>query len=340
MHPKATALEINLIIKELLARHDFVSLPGLGSFVQKYEPARLAPDGQSFLPPRQTVTFDTSRAFNDEAIENFLCEKTGVNHARAAELLVGFVNSVRAEIDNQAEVLFENVGLLGRGKDGEIYFKQAEPQLLASDTYGLGEIRVEPKVLAQEQQEVKPLSSIKGSVRPPYPKPGKPKTVRVLAVILIVLFIACAAGTFWLIPQFRFWQKKGTGKPAITASSPRTDKQVAGSVLADSSGIPGGIDTPKGIELEADKKKALYYEEPRPGNSKTHYLIAGSFSQLENARKLAELLAKKGYKPEIIESDNAYRVAILKFTNHDRALRELNRIRAEKPRESIWLLSK
>lgn len=335
MHPKATALEINLIIKELLARHDYISLPGLGSFVQKYEPARLAPDGQSFLPPRQTVTFDTSRTFNDEAIENFLCERTGVNHARAAELLVGFVNSVKAEIDNQAEVLFENVGVLGRGNDGEIYFKQAEPQLLASDTYGLGEIRVEPKISANVQPD-----RVTESVRPSYPKPGKSKTVRVLAIVLVVLFIACTAGTFWLIPQFRFWQKKETGKTAITVTSPRTEKQDAGGVSTDSLGIAGGIDTPKGIEFDPDKKKALYYEEPRPGDNKTHYLIAGSFTQLENAQKLAELLAKKGYKPEIIESDNAYRVSILKFTNHDRALRELNRIRAEKPRESIWLLSK
>jgi hypothetical protein len=59
---------------------------------------------------------------------------------------------------------------------------------------------------------------------------------------------------------------------------------------------------------------------------------------MDNAQILYNKLLNAGNKPEILKSDGHIRVAHSKFTDRNRALRELERLRQEKPTESVWLL--
>ena len=61
-------------------------------------------------------------------------------------------------------------------------------------------------------------------------------------------------------------------------------------------------------------------------------------AQLKKWDAEIEKLEAKGFRPEILKSNGRYRVAMLKYTDRNRALRELDRLRKEKPNESVWLL--
>ena len=72
---------------------------------------------------------------------------------------------------------------------------------------------------------------------------------------------------------------------------------------------------------------------------KSFYIIAGSFTSEVNAQKFLSELAEKGYKPTLIPRNKLYSVSLYTFSNRDRALRELERLKSEQTFEKLWLLS-
>ena len=339
-------MEINLIIRELLAKHNYISLPGLGSFVQMYEPAKPSADGKSFVSPKQSITFDSSRNFNDEAVENYLCEKSGIDHSSASKLVVEFINKIREDLDNGQDCVFENVGTLSKNKQGLVQFQQAKDLDSAISTYGLKDvdITITPKAL---KQKTAPKAQ-------PTPIPTKREVVpekssssmKAFAITTIVLAVLALAATFILIPDLRFWNNfisktenktdlkldtlnKNTQK--VTKTSPKTESSVN---KKDS--LNTKVD--KTISDNSVKKTALYYEEPKIQDNKAYYLIVGSFGKLENAQKLSEKYIQQGFKPEIIQGNSMYRVSINRFSDKNSAISEFNKFRNDHPNESIWVL--
>ncbi|HQE54053.1 MAG TPA: hypothetical protein PKV45_03410, partial [Tenuifilum sp.] len=70
-------------MQKILQTNDYVSLPGLGSIVRKYESAQLTNDGKTLLPPKEYFVFDPNRTFNDEALENYLEASYGLSKSEA-----------------------------------------------------------------------------------------------------------------------------------------------------------------------------------------------------------------------------------------------------------------
>lgn len=334
-------MEINLIIRELLAKHNYISLPGIGSFTQKYEPAFPSADGKSFIPPKQIISFDTSRTFNDEAIENYLCETQGISHAQASDLFKIFIDKLNYDLDNGTSRVFENVGVLIKNKKGKIKFEQAADIDAAVSTFGLKTLEVE-RVKSQKSGKVKhqkePTQIESGAVK-------KSSTPKVFIGLSIVIVIAALVATFILIPEFRFWEQysKADKTPIESKDNPlnKVDEKKVEIVKTDSALVKKDSLNSK-IEQNIDnknvKKTALYYEEPKVQDSKTYYLIVGSFGKIENAQKLSDTFKQKGFNPEIIQGGNMFRVSIGKTTDKNKALSDFNKYRTDYPNQSIWIL--
>jgi len=332
-------LEINLIVRELLAKHNYISLPGLGSFIQKYEPARPTADGKGFISPKQSITFDSSRTFNDEAIENYLYEKLGISHSDAFKLLDEFINKIKDDLKNGKDFVFENVGTLSKNKKGEIRFEQAHDLDVALSTFGLKDVEVTKT--AKSKGEPQPFAS-----KPQVKSAKKASSTRIVFGISSVIVIAALVIIFTLNPELRFWERYINTHNALTESRRDTVRKVESRLsqvnnLPDSSVLNKDSLNTKVDQTITDnniKKTALYYEEPKTQDSKTFYLIVGSFGRLENAQKLAEKYNQKGFTAEIIQGNAMYRVSINKFIDKNRALSEFKKFRANYPNESVWLL--
>ena len=338
-------MEINLIIRELLAKHNYISLPGLGSFIQKYEPARPSSVVDGFLAPKQSISFDTTRTFNDEAIDNYLCDKLGIPLSKANEMLTDFVRRLQEELDNGKECNFENVGILSKNKKGKIRFEQAKELEAAFSTYGLKDVDVKKlSVKAKKQKQAasittQPVSSI------PEQNPKRKSTANIFAGIVVVIAIVALTASFILIPDLRFWEKfTGTDKTIAESkkdlSAGKTENQIQASNTVSSLPKKDSLSTKidQSISDKTVKKTALYYEEPKQQEKKTFYIIFGSFGKLENAQKQLDKFKQKGYKTEIIKGNSMFRVSINKFTDKSIAIEEFNKFRNEYPNESVWVL--
>jgi len=341
-------LELNKVFKELLASNKYVSLPGFGSFVQSYQPAKLSADGKSFLPPNQSITFDPSRSFDDEVLSNYLQDKLGVDHHEAEEKVKDYIESVKTQISKGNEVIFPSVGRLTIGENGEIAFHEADDLEKISSTFGLKEIKVEEKEsFAQKSKAPKNIVAHKPRA---YKKSIKIPSTNILligiaAAIAVVVITAFALVLF--IPDFRYWedQQAQVTSSLFNESTLKESNDIENITFTEDeidSFVDDGIATTTEhedvVDIVSDKKKALYYEEPKQQDSKTYYIIAGSFERIENAQTLFSNLSEKGHNPDILQSDGRFRVAMSKFTDRNRALRELDRLRNEKPHESVWLL--
>lgn len=319
-------MELSGIIAKLLETNNFVSLPGIGSFVQTYQSAKLSDDGKTFLPPGQFVSFDTTRTFNDEAIERFLSEFEAKSPSEAKEITQALVKNIRAKLDSSAEVVFSGIGSL-KMAGGAISFTPCSGDELISSTFGLKSIAVTPiqtEKVPQKKESKKYIST----------KPSVTKKRGILIPVAMGAFILLSCAILYVfVPSLRFWEKS-TSSIAIKSPDKKNNAEIAGpSKLvqpADSSILKEAIVT--------DKKKALYYQEATQPEVNMYYIISGSFSSHENAQKYFNSLVEQGFKPEILEANGIFRVAKSRYSNKNRALKELERMRNEKPNESVWLL--
>ncbi len=329
-------MEINLIIRELLAKHNFVSLPGIGSFTQKYEPAFPSADGRSFIPPKQIVSFDTSRTFNDEAIENYLCEKEGISHPEASDILKIFIDRLNYDLDSGKPRVFENVGELFKNKKGRIRFEQAADIDSALSTFGLKPLEVE-KITPKKSKKInEPKGPSKNDTNT-----TKKSTSKLFVISSLVIVVAALTATFILIPDFRFWENFIPANKSVSENSAELNRKLvetklADSVIAKKDSLIEEVD--QSIKENNNKKTALNYQEPKKQDNKTYYLIVGSFGKVENAQKMLERFKQKGFTPDIIQGNSMYRVSIGKTTDKNQALFNFNKFKAENPNESVWLL--
>jgi nucleoid DNA-binding protein len=341
-------LEIQKVIKELLTSNNFISLPNFGSFVQSYESAKLSPDGNSFLPPRQVLSFDPTRTFNDEVIELYIQDKFDITRDEAVEKVNDFVETVKKSIESGGAFEFESVGSLKRNEVGQVVLLQIDDLKRVSSAFGLQE--VEAKEKKKGVSSIKPVIKSTASAKSPIAdNVPKKKSFIVLYASLAAVFIVAilVASLMFFIPEFRFWEDVKTQE--LTQVNQPVSSDLSDDIYSDNlldsdtanisnSDVESGTTIKETVAETTDKKKALFYEEPVEQQSKTYYIIAGSFAKIENAEIFSRKLTDMGYNPEVVNSDGRYRVAMSKFTNRNRALRELERLRREKPNEQVWLL--
>lgn len=344
-------MELNQVIQELLVSNDFISLPTLGSFVQTYEPARLAPDGSKFLPPVQRVIFDTTRIFNDNLLEQYIQDGLGIPPAEASERLSNFVDQIKEKLAAGKTIAFQSVGALKQDRNGKLIFEPAAEAQRISAAFGLEEVKIEPKTSV-------PKSSKITTTAPEMRSKSTPVTSHSLSSIglpialaaSVVTILMLVAGLMLFIPELRIWSEKDIVvesdiKPDYFIDNLMAEEQPI-ALTSDTSNIEP-IDFPvktspnpvtEKVDITAEKKKALFYEEPIKPDKKTYYIIAGSFAKVDNAQELVESLSEQGYNSEILQSDGRFRVSISKFSDRNQALRELARLRNQNSIKSVWLL--
>lgn len=339
-------MELQKIIKELLVKNKFVSLPGLGSFVQSYQHAKLASDGKSFLPPKEELRFDSTRTFNDDVLEQFVQSKLGLSRDESIDAVKEFVSKVKSTIEKGEPVFFDNIGTLKKDKAGKIVLEETNDMERLSSTFGLQPVDVDEnkaKTITEEQKQDITLKRSKPKSAPGTETSHKGWIIGVASAVAVMALLI--SGLLYFIPDLQFWREI-ENEPITEVSTYANEKDVPSSTVEhdvefeklDTIEQELPPESNEKVAFETDKKQALYYQEPKQQEDKTFYIISGSFESLNNAQTHFNNLADNGHSPEIIHSNGRYRVAMRKFTNRNRALSELYRLRREKPTESVWLL--
>jgi cell division protein FtsN len=119
--------------------------------------------------------------------------------------------------------------------------------------------------------------------------------------------------------------------------SANNDETVAETEISESENIvTGNVEMPEAAPVV---KEEIVVEIK---TSSQYYIIAGSFSEEQNARNLIDELLKKGFSTQIIDTNKfgMYRVAYLGLKNLNEAKQKLFAIREEEDNPGAWILKK
>lgn len=161
-------MEINVLIGELLLKHNCVVIPSFGGFVAKTTAAFVDFDQGKMTPPKKVLTFNSQLINNDGLLATYYAEKNKITYDESLKSLDRFISESKGALNNGARVYFQNVGYLYYNSAGVLAFEQDRFFNLLLGAYGMTDVHFIP-----EQKE----THISEKVEPPKEKETPIKTL-------------------------------------------------------------------------------------------------------------------------------------------------------------------
>lgn len=136
-------MDLTRHIEILLIDNDCVTVPGLGSFMAQYIPARYDGIDGSFLPPMRTVGFIQRVVMNDSLVAQSYVEAYDISYPEAVRRLEDDVEAVRRQLEETGDYQMNGIGTLSLNADGNLEFEPAEAGIITPSLYGLGNFQME-----------------------------------------------------------------------------------------------------------------------------------------------------------------------------------------------------
>ena len=335
---------IGKYIKNLLEDRTRVILPGFGNLEVILVEGKKAGTEKRLDPPGKSVKFDAGFSKDDGLLAEAMAAGEVLEQEEANQRVLELVDAIKFSLDKGEDFVLPETGTFTRDEDGKVHFLMDPTWVLEADLYGLESMELlelddpknEEEAVQGAGKDAKTTAGIT-ELAPPKPKP-KSKRYRVIWLVAAALIVVLVV--LILVPSEdpenregrRFFDRQ-KDREFVDQPDPSADEQPAGEQdqVLDSEPVPQDTET----EAETEEE-----EPPAVEESKNFFIIAGSFSKLNNASDLQDQLNSKGYDAEVMITENRmYRVSVASFATKAEAERELSRIKSEPGLESCWLLS-
>jgi nucleoid DNA-binding protein/cell division septation protein DedD len=350
-----------LFVKDLIITQDTVVIPGFGGFVSKYRPAVVDEDELSIAPPAKDIIFDNSLVKDNGGLAAYLSNCLKITKNEALELIQLFVTETQSKLKRGERVAFEDIGYFGLDENQSLFFEQEKPISLASEVFGMQAVPIN-KIKEEMENDNTPMT-VENPVLTPETEKKKVKfsTSKIVLASAAVLIVAA------VIYASLFTGIFGSAKDyVLSAFNPVDTTQIAvnidtSSLINEADELPADdlLTKADSLSIEAAKtetsksvtenKKEAVKEEPKKVTTEVKvstvqsgafYLISGSFSTMDNAKKECQKWKQKGYSPEVLDAEGGkFRVSVSRFSDKAKANAEIKKIKADF-NQSVWLLAK
>ncbi len=332
-------------VYQLLSDNDCVIIPNFGGFVANYYEAKVDLRNQEFCPPARKIAFNESLKNNDGLLANHICQNSNVDWSTANEYVARFVTEINYSLKDSQTLTFENLGQFTR-KSGNLVFVPFDTLNLLESSYGLSSFHfpmLKPTNAFIEIQKQPTLSKTKQAK---FNKPAKKRK----SLIYVIPAAAVITGLVVVSIHFGWFNQKAadnnyaninpvetltttpkTNNPETTEIKKNQNTSIENNVLeSEVSNIEpiAKVETPevKSINVNIDAKS---------------FVIAGSFSNIENANNLQMSLVKDGFPALVLPLFNGmYRVSVKSFSDSSVAISELAELRNQTNNQSLWVFNK
>lgn len=317
------AMRLEGIVKDILGQHDYVALPGLGSFCRHYEAAKLDEQLHTLQPPQWHVDFNTTRQFDDGCLAHYLQLRFGYHRGEAEQMVKEWLLDLTLRLNAGTPVTFPGLGTLQRQGE-ELTFAPLPKKQQATSTFGLTAVPLPPQVtLPIESKSHLGRTILIGAVL----------GVLILGGILVYPFIDWS-----YVEQLLPWNRVEQPATTTVEMSPSTPDTM----WTDSSAMvetPATADTTGTTQFPVDsaliQAKALQYEASVSG--KRYYLVVGVFDVEENAKKRCNQLLNRDYTPNVLQLNGRFYVYVGLYTDLSMANSQMGRLRAREDGVEFWI---
>ena len=311
----------------LLHRETCVILPDFGGFVSNYTSAEIDLHTDFFTPPSLTIAFNQSLTHNDGLLIQEIAKQDNVTLEEAENRTQKLISLLRKDIYTNGRADLDGLGLLYLDKDYSIKFKVALKANLLPQSYGLKSFRF---------SSIKNRRQLQSFENEYMKEPAIKKRT--------LLITTAAASVVILLGLTLFVNHKMNQESTVKASLSNVTSLNTDSALETKTAIEAEIETvttkeTKPIIDEASTKKshALHYNESQSRDE--YHIIAGSFSNIQSAKKFGKTLEEEGYSPTYLTDDDKVRISIYSYDEKYEALKQLDFLRATKDK-SVWMLKR
>ncbi len=317
-------LEISKYIKDLLFIHDCVILPGLGGFVANYTPAEENLSTNEMLPPSKAVSFNKNLTQNDGLLINYLAEAENLNYSEAKRTVEFYIEDISVRLRRKERVVFSDIGDLFYNKRHNLQFEPTKNINFLVDLFGMESFEL-PCPIVERNSKIRTLIN-KETFWNKYSLKRK-----AYAAVAIPFFLSLA-----LIPgNLNKHQYKHTASLNIIENV--LDAQKTKTIKIGNRISPAN-------ELVSFESKIIYAkpksEIENEGTKGKYYLIAGSFANVENAKKFKKIVEASSYPAQIIKTKSLFAVALNEFDSKKEANQFRKEVLQKSPDRSCWILKK
>jgi hypothetical protein len=333
-------MDVNQAIQKLLLLEDSVIVPGLGGFVSRYHPARFDAASGMFHPPVKEIVFDPDRVENDGMLVRYLSEHAPFSNEEARTRIDRFVDNVKLNLGSNRKAGLGNLGYFVKDDGNRLAFRAEPGSNLYAGAFGLvpvhlpGRIRSSRETLVRQlvprsEESQVPVTLLNGGRS----RSGSTRMLRRIAIAMPLLIV------FSLLPyNARMTDSLSTSSASMVPEPsllrlnyPDTTDSLPRSIefpIQDSGALPGEADSAMEIKSTVSEEKAEAVRFP---------VIAGCFRIRENAERLQEKLAGKGYPSAILVTHSGlHKVIIQSFDTRHQAIKGLSRLRKAEPGMQLW----
>lgn len=348
---QSLAVNIALLIRELLLHRDKAVVPGFGTFTRHHRPAELSRIAGVLRPPSDEVVFDPAGKSDDGQLVALIARKHRLNQEKAREAVTAFVRDAEEQLGHTGAVDLEDFGRLGKKISGEYSFNPGKELLDRMQVFRLPEL------------ELRTTPGQSGSRPSPGPVPvvAGPAVSRrrwwIPAAVIVAL--AGLAALVYFSGLHRYFTTPDPVISIAAADTDQTDRLVfGGRDSAETDTLEAQIN--QEIERRTARQQALRYEEqtaepkediqrqetvlaqstepPESASLKPYHIIAGSFKVSQNAERQRVMLEKKGLTPVMLpRRGNFYMVSLGAYDSHEQAVTVMKQLRVQLGQE-LWVM--
>ena len=233
-----------------------------------------------------------------------------------------FSDKINTKLTNFKVLRLSKIGLLTIGKEGNIIFSQDSTVNYNLDSFGMQTI-IKKSIIQNNNS----INKIEFSAQKIKTSNNIYRTFFRAAAIFIPLI---ALSYFSISQQEKIttvYMQMATFNPFN--STEIVDKNIVSNTEKKSR---------NSLEAVINKNNVIEKKTATIMLRKKYYIIAGSFREQKNAKRMLAKLNKWEYNASLVKGDNLLRVSYASFNNRDNAILALNKIKQEN--SDAWLLTK
>lgn len=314
--------------RKLLFEHDCVVLPDLGGFLVYFSHAFYSEQNALYHAPQKRVAFNEALKLDDGLLAHYLTINEQITREDAQKRIRQFVEDIKQSIRENGSFLMEGIGSLSINEESKLQFEPLPNVNFYAESYGLKSInvdQVEPSLEIEENERAYDWTrSDRSANELTYELPRR-RSSRVGMYVGGFLIVGCAlvAGItqipseslksslnpFELVASVKAWfpsdiksntvnkssEVSATAVALPVANEPVTVKEERSEASAIVETVKAAVTVPKEAiaTLPSPEAVKLSYK----SDEKADFLvIAGGFSNVDNARKLERKLQRNGYE--------------------------------------------
>ena len=291
-------------IEKLLARHDYVVVPGLGGFVIQFQSAEILTD--RITPPSATIGFNPLMQHSDGLLAIEVSRNEKISYRQAMDFIQKETESLKAKLLANESVQIGNLGTFRFDDSKNIVFSPEKRPDFLPQNFGLTELYVSPRLqTTKKQKEIRITIST-----------GHFYKYAAIGLLLIGLFLTTSR-----VSDVR---QSDYATLAPTFFEKSTETTVA---------------EPKQTEETINQPLT---ETVKPEIIRNFHVVVASLPTKESADDFCKELIDSDFKnAHVLEPIRTYRIAIESFSDKDEAIQFMENLRkTEKRFETAWVLCK